>query len=225
MESEPSRPRNRAVFSLAGPVDQIRYGQVGRSRVEVGRFTYGVEAASIRQWREGASIRFGAFCSVATGLVVLLGGNHRTDWSTTFPFGHIFREELGGRGIVGHPQSRGDVSIGNDVWLGMNVTIMSGVTIGDGAVVAANSTVVRDIGPYEIWGGNPARLIRLRFEPATVARLHALRWWDCSLEAIRELAPLLSAPPDDARLDLVEAVVVRDRAERTGREIPARGQG
>lgn len=148
---------------------------------------------------------------MATGLTVLLGGNHRVDWSGTFPFGHIFVDELGGRGISGHPRTRGDVVIGNDVWLGRTVTILSGVTIGDGAVIAANATVTRDVGPFGIWGGNPAALLRPRFAPAIAARLLGLRWWDCSITAVRQLAPLLCQPPDDEVLDRIEAIVTGDR--------------
>ncbi|MFN3281364.1 MAG: CatB-related O-acetyltransferase [Tabrizicola sp.] len=211
MDPLPPAPARKAGLVLVGEVDGTRHGLVGRSRIEVGRFTYGVEAAKIRQWREGASLTFGAFCSVATGLTVLLGGNHRVDWSSTFPFGHIFVQQLGGRGISGHPQTRGDVVIGNDVWLGSNVTILSGVTIGDGAVIAANATVARDVGPYEIWGGNPAALLRPRFAPGIAARLQGLRWWDCSIKAVRQLAPLLCQPPDDEVLDRIEAIVTGDR--------------
>jgi carbonic anhydrase/acetyltransferase-like protein (isoleucine patch superfamily) len=92
----------------------------------------------------------------------------------------------------------------------MNVTIMSGVTIGDGAVIAANSTVGKSVGPYEIWGGNPARLIKPRFDEAISRRLHALRWWDCGQGTVRELVPLLSMPPDAAILDRMEEIVAHD---------------
>ncbi len=125
----------------------------------------------------------------------MLGGNHRIEWSTTFPFGHIFRDELGGENIVGHPVTKGDVIIENDVWLGNRVTIMSGVRIGNGAVVAANSTVVKEIGDYEVWGGNPAKRIKERFSREIIYDLQSLRWWDMNIETIRKIAPLLSQPP------------------------------
>ncbi|QFU08590.1 Chloramphenicol acetyltransferase [Rhodobacteraceae bacterium THAF1] len=134
-----------------------------RSSVAVGRFTYGHDRMTVRQWKESANLRIGDFCSVAKGLTVFLGGGHRTDWITTFPFGHIFAEELGGTGIVGHPTTRGGVTIGSDVWIASNVTIFSGVATGDGAVIGGNATVTRDVGPFEGWAGNPARKIRDRF--------------------------------------------------------------
>ena len=175
---------------------QTRTATVGKSRVEIGRFTYGFETAEILQWGEGACLRIGSFCSLAQGLRVFLGGNHRIDWATTFPFGHIFNETLGGQGIQGHPKSNGDVTIGNDVWLGSAVTILSGVSIADGAVIAANATVDRSVGPYEVWGGNPARFIKARFPNDVKAALLALRWWDCEVDLIRQIAPLLSRSPD-----------------------------
>jgi len=106
-----------------------------------------------------------------------LGGNHRVDWITTFPFGHIFRDELGGTEIVEHPQSNGEIIIGNDVWIASNVTIMSGIQIGDGAVIAANSMVVKDIAAYEIWGGNPAKKLKMRFSDEIIKSLLKLKWW------------------------------------------------
>ncbi len=191
---------------LEGPVDGLRRGQIGASFIEVGRFTYGLKQAEIKEWGEGAALRLGAFCSIAQGLRVLLGGNHRVDWATTFPFGHIFADTLGGVEIDGHPQSGGDVVIGNDVWIGANVTILSGVTIGDGAVIGATATVAKSVGPYEIWGGNPARLLRHRFPPEMALRLQALHWWNWPVETIQMIAPLLSRPPNAAVLDQLEAL-------------------
>ena len=143
---------------------------VGRSVVEVGRFTYGVEHIKVRQWGEGAALKIGQFFSIADNITVFLGGNHRTDWVTTFPFGHVYQDEFGHTGAVGHPATRGDVSIGNDVWIGAGVTIMSGVTIGDGAVLAANSTVTGNVVPYEI-------LAEIR--PASLKAVLMTTFWNC----------------------------------------------
>ncbi|MGN8082774.1 CatB-related O-acetyltransferase [Variovorax sp. 22077] len=173
---------------------------VGASKVSIGRFTYGFENVAIREWGEGASLRIGSFCSLASSITIFLGGNHRTEWISTFPFGHIFADELGGEGIEGHPATRGGVEIGSDVWIGHGVTIMSGVTIGDGAVLAANSNVVRNVGPFEIVGGNPAKLLKTRFTPEIRDALLTLRWWDEPSETIRMMAPHLCAAPDDNQL-------------------------
>lgn len=185
--------RKRLSFSSARP-EVEKTARVGASEVTVGRFSYGYKRIRVRQWGEGAALRIGSFCSIAGDLTVFLGGNHRTDWATTFPFGSIATDQLGGEGITGHPYSNGDVRVGHDVWLGESVTVMSGVSIGHGAVIAAMSTVVRDVGPYEIWGGNPARRISTRFEPEIVADLLDLQWWDLEIDEIRQIAPLLSQP-------------------------------
>jgi len=180
---------------------KIRKGKVGNSNIKIGRYTYGHESMVIRQWGEGASLQIGSFCSIANGLTVFLGENPRVDWITTFPFGHIFHDELGGAEIVGHPQSNGDIIIGNDVWIGRDVTIMSGLKIGDGAVIAANSTVVKDIAAYEIWGGNPAKKVKTRFSEEVINSLKQLKWWEWEVEIIKKLAPSLSQIPDAASID------------------------
>lgn len=169
--------------------------RLGNSTVSIGRYSYGFEKKNVYQWGEGASLIIGSFCSIAGGGSIFLGGNHRSDWITTYPFGHIFREELGVSRIQGHPQTSGDVIIGNDVWLGAQCVIMSGVTIGDGAVVAANAHVVKDVPPYAIVGGNPAKVIKFRFEREVIDNLLRLRWWDLPEATIREIIPQLCAAP------------------------------
>lgn len=174
---------------------QTGFGSLGNSKVEIGRFTYGLEGAGILQWGEGAGLTLGSFCSIASGVTIFLGGNHRTDWATTYPFGHIFEEILGGKEIVGHPATRGDVEIGHDVWIGHNATILSGVKIGNGAVIAANAHVSQSVQPYEVVGGNPARSLKFRFEPEVIELLQQLEWWNLPVEAIRLIAPRLSQAP------------------------------
>ncbi|RVT85997.1 CatB-related O-acetyltransferase [Inhella crocodyli] len=176
-------------------------GQAGASVVDIGRYTYGYETLQVKQWGEGEPLQIGSFCSIGQGVTVFLGGNHRVDWVTTFPFGHVFGEQLGGRDVLGHPTTNGAVVVGNDVWLGDGATIMSGVRIGDGAVVAARAVVTQDVAPYSIVAGNPARLIRHRFPPDIVERLRTLRWWDLPDAEIRKLVHRLSTPPTAAMLD------------------------
>ena len=168
---------------------------VGNSPINVGRFTYGHGNVKILQWGEGAALTIGSFCSVASDVTVFLGGNHRLDWATTFPFGHIFIEELGGTEIKGHPTTKGDVVIGHDVWIGHSTTIMSGVSIGSGAVIAANSTVVKDVMPYEVVGGNPAKVIRSRFGKEITDLLLTLEWWNLPLDVIKVINKDLSVEP------------------------------
>ena len=180
----------------------------GNSLVKVGPFTYGFENIAIKQWNEGAALTIGKFCSIAPNITIFLGGNHRTDWITTFPFGHIFTEQLGGHSIEGHPITNGEVFIGNDVWIGYGATIMSGITIGDGAVISANATVVRDVKPYEIVGGNPAKLIKKRFTEEVILLLIELSWWNLTASDIKELAPTLSTSPTQ---DLLSKLIYKYR--------------
>ncbi len=180
--------------------DVVKRSMVGASPVHTGRFTYGVNNVTLYEWGEAAALKVGAFCSFAKNITVLLGGNHRVDWITTYPFGSAFPRELTDVPVPGHPTTAGDVVIGNDVWIGQGVTIMSGVTIGDGAVLATNATVVKDVAPYEIVGGNPARHIKMRFDEETVTLLRKLSWWDLPLDEIRALIPKLCSESSPALL-------------------------
>lgn len=129
-------------------------------KVNVGKFTYGTQWINILKWQDiGLHVEIGRFCSISYGLKIYTGGNHRKDWITTYPFGHIPPSSKSILPVSGHPQSNQPVIIENDVWIGRDVTLMSGVTIGNGAVIAANSHVVRSIPPYAIAGGNPAKII------------------------------------------------------------------
>ncbi|RED18426.1 acetyltransferase-like isoleucine patch superfamily enzyme [Pontivivens insulae] len=185
--------------------DRIR--KFGESKMFVGRFTYGDNKIVVRQWGEGASATIGSFCSIADGVVFMLGGNHRVDWITTFPFGHIFRTKLGKESVSGHPTTRGDIVVGHDVWIGENSVVMSGVQIGNGAVVAAESVVTNDIAPYEIWGGNPARKIKDRFDPEIVDALLQLSWWELELDTIRKISPkLLTAPTLEGIAEIAQMI-------------------
>ena len=177
-----------------------RVGKIGKSTITLGRFTYGEQYLSILQWDEGSNLEIGSFCSIADNITIILGGNHRTDWITTFPFGHIFKDELEGANIAGHPRSNGDIIIGNDVWIGRGATILSGIKIGDGAVIAANSTVTKDVQPYEIVGGNPARVIKKRFNEKITELLLKLKWWELPVDVIKNISQNLSSQPDEAQL-------------------------
>ena len=159
--------------------------------MKIGKHTYGHNNISVLTWGEGSKLEIGSFCSIASNIKVYLGGNHRVDWITTYPFGHINQGLFNKFNGKGHPKTNGDVIIGNDVWIGSDVTIMSGVKIGDGSVLANNSHVVKDVEPYSIVGGNPAKLIKYRFEKNIIEKLLEIKWWDLSDKEINELSPLL----------------------------------
>ena len=154
-----------------------------------GKYTYG--SPTINWQNENAKLVVGNFCSIAGNVNISLGGNHRTDWVTTYPFGHINQHIFNNFNGNGHPSTKGDVIIGNDVWIGSNVTIMSGVNIGDGVVIANNSHVVKDVEPYSLIGGNPAKLIKYRFTPEQISKLLEIKWWNWDDEKINKYTPLL----------------------------------
>ena len=166
----------------------------------VGKYTYGHGDMTVHSWGEGYGLYIGAFSSIAGGCLVLLGGNHRIDRITTFPFGHIHQHTFNTHNGSGHPQSNGNVIIGNDVWIGLNVTILSGITIGDGAVIAANTTVTKDVPPYSIVGGNPGKVIRYRFDTPVIKKLLDMKWWNWSDEKINKHLVMLCSDNTEAIL-------------------------
>jgi acetyltransferase-like isoleucine patch superfamily enzyme len=166
---------------------------------DIGRWSYG--SPEILTWDEGAMLRIGAFCSIANGVSIMLGGEHRPDWVTTYPFSVLW---VHGRAFAGHPVSKGDVSIGNDVWIGREALILSGVRIGDGAVIGARAVVAGDVEPYAIVAGNPARVIRYRFSPSVISRLLGLCWWNWADDKIERLLPLMLSSDIESFLAVAE---------------------
>ena len=138
---------------------------------------------------EYQDVTIGKFCSFADSVTIFAGGEHNTDWITTYPLSEIIEN----RKCDGHPKTRGPVVIGNDVWVGSQAVIMSGVTIGDGACVGTRSVVTKDVAPYTIVAGNPARFIRKRFEDHIINELLNIKWWDWPLDKIKEAIPLLQS--------------------------------
>lgn len=160
---------------------------------EIGEFTYGVP--SILAWGENTTLKIGKFCSISTNVKIFLGGEHNTNWISTFPFNKIFSQA---KDIPGHPKSKGNVYIGNDVWIGEGVTILSGITIGDGAIIGARSVVTKNVQPYAIVAGNPAKFIRLRFSESEAVELLRIQWWNWPINKITdELNLIMSSNIDE----------------------------
>lgn len=168
------------------------------------RYTYGLENIKVKDWGEGADVKVGSFCSIADNVTIFIGGNHRTDWVTTYPFGHINQNVFPWHG-KGHPATKGDVVIGNDVWIGSGSTILSGIKIGDGAVIAANSVVVKDIPAYAIAGGNPAKVLKMRFSRKQIDKLLQNPWWELPDSRINDLIPLLCSNDIEALIAAKDA--------------------
>lgn len=175
---------------------------ITRPNIEVGDYTYYDDPNGAEQFEQNVLYHFefngdrlviGKFCSIATGVRFLMnGGNHQVATMSSYPFS-IFGSGWESAAPAAWP-NKGDTRVGNDVWIGFGATIMPGVTIGDGAVIGSLSVVTGDVPPYAIVGGNPARLIRQRFDDATIARLLALRWWEWDIARItRKVAAIAGA--------------------------------
>ena len=148
----------------------------------IGEYSYGLP--KVLHWGEDANLIIGKFCSIADNVTIFLGGNHRVDWITTYPFNKLNNEFPTATDILGHPSTKGNVIIGNDVWIGYGSTIMSGVKVGDGAVIGACSVVTKDVKPYEIVAGNPAKFIKKRFDDEVITQLLDIAWWNWPIEKI-----------------------------------------
>ena len=135
----------------------------------------------------GDTLRIGKFCSIACGAKFLFASANHTQTSvSTYPFPIFFEEwDLDIGDVTSAWDHKGDIVIGNDVWIGYEAVIMAGVTIGDGAIIGARAVVTKDVPPYTIVGGVPARDIRRRFSDDVIARLLELKWWDWPAEQIQ----------------------------------------
>ncbi len=164
----------------------------------VGDFTYIADSdfeshvTHLYEWN-GDKLIIGKFCQIAAGVeFVMNGANHQMSAVSTFPFYTLEGWNMKPPAAADLPL-KGDTVIGNDVWIGQNATIMPGVHIGDGAIIGANAVVARDVDPYSIVAGNPARLIRKRFDDEMIELLEKFAWWDKSIEEINELIPILTS--------------------------------
>ena len=135
----------------------------------------------------------GKFCSIACGAKFLFNSaNHTLKSLSNYTFPLFFEEwELDKKNVASAWDNKGDIIIGNDVWIGYEAVIMAGVHIGDGAVIAARAVVTKDVPPYTIVGGPPARKIRMRFEEETIAKLQQTQWWNWPVEKIRQSLPYI----------------------------------
>jgi chloramphenicol O-acetyltransferase type B len=204
--------RTRGAIGSAGAIDPVTgelFGAltpneaVGCGRATVGPHTYGDFRINVGRG-ERARVDIGDYCSIAFGVKFVVGGNHRPDWVSTFPFRVLWG--MPGAWTDGHPRPEGDITVGSDVWIGAEALILPGVKIGDGAVIGTRAVVTRDVRPYAIVGGIPAREIRRRFSDEQVEALLKLRWWDWPEERVREHVDLLCAPDVDALLAIADSV-------------------
>lgn len=164
----------------------------------IGKYTYGHNEITFLTFGDTEeNIDIGSFTSIAQGTKVYTtqGKGHYPYSGTTYPFGEFFRDKFF-LNVDANYYDRKPVIIGNDVWIGADVSIKAGVTIGDGAVVATRSHVIKDVPPYAMVGGNPAKLIKYRFDKEYIDQFLKLKWWDLPDEHIHAILPLLRIPPE-----------------------------
>lgn len=174
--------------------------------VQIGDYTYYDDSTAPTDFEKnnilfnypefGEKLIIGKFCQIASGTKFIMGpANHRLCSVTTYPFnvfGGAFTENTPDH--VSQLPHKGDTVVGNDVWFGRESVIMPGVKIGDGAIIAAYSVVVKDVEPYTLVGGNPARFIKKRFNDELTELLLKLKWWDFQGEKLANILPLLCDP-------------------------------
>ena len=161
---------------------------ITRPNIEIGDFTYYDDPDGVANFENnvlyhfpfiGDRLAIGKFCAIARGVKFIMNGaNHQMDGISTFPFFIFGNGWEAARPAENERPFKGDTVIGNDVWIGYDSLIMPGVTIGDGAIIAARSVVTADVPAYAIAGGNPAKVLRHRFDADGVRRLLAIAWWD-----------------------------------------------
>lgn len=170
------------------------------SRITVGEYTYFDSRIIFGLWQPEDQIQIGKYCSLAKDIIIFGSGEHITSRATTYPFVLFFAEDRPERLI--DARTKGATVIGHDVWIGLGATVMSGVKIGNGAVIGAKAVVAKDVPDYAIAVGNPAKVIRYRFNPKTVERLLALCWWNWELPKILANLDLLYQNPENWAEDL-----------------------
>ncbi len=210
-------------MALHGPSPETRFPVAGATRtaflkpfitrpnIIVGDYTYYDDPKGPEQFESNVLYHFdfigdrliiGRFCSIAAEVrFIMNGGNHATDWLTTYPF-PIFAQGWEAAMPERWPM-KGDTVVGNDVWIGYGALVMPGIRIGDGAIIASASVVTKDVAPYAIVGGNPAAFIRRRFDEGTVERLEKIRWWDWDAEKITRNVKAICGP-DVSQLEKAE---------------------
>ena len=192
-------PNPNTIHPIAGYDKEIYVKPtITNKNIIVGDFTYIADSefeshvTHLYEWNDDKLI-IGKFCQIASGVEFIMNGaNHQMNAVSTFPFYTL-------EGWEQTPPSKedlplkGDTVIGNDVWIGQNAVILPGVHIGDGAIIGANSVVGSNVEPYTIVAGNPARVIRKRFNDKLIQTMEELKWWDLSIEEINDLIPTLTS--------------------------------
>ena len=193
-----NKPNPNTIFPLPN-INTLTFVKptIKNPNIVVGDFTYFADTDFEKHVTHhydfiGDKLFIGKFCQIGAGVeFVMNGANHQMNAVSTYPF-YIFGSWDQSAPSKEDLPFKGDTVVGNDVWIGQNSTILPGVHIGDGAIIGLNSVVTRDVPPYTIVAGNPAKAVRKRFDDELIDLLLKLKWWDKSIEEINALIPLLS---------------------------------
>ena len=193
-----NKPNPNTIFPLPN-INTLTFVKptIKNPNIVVGDFTYFADSDFEKHVTHhydfiGDKLIIGKFCQIGAGVeIVMNGANHQMNDVSTYPF-YIFGSWNQSAPSKEDLPFKGDTVVGNDVWIGQNSTILPGVHMGDGAIIGLNSVVTRDVPPYTIVAGNPAKAVRKRFDDELIDLLLKLKWWDKSIEEINALIPLLS---------------------------------
>ena len=185
---------------------------VTNPNIIVGDYTYYDDFESVSNFEKNVKYHFdfigdkliiGKFCMLASGVTFIMnGGNHLVDAVSTYPFAIFGGDWSGAMDGKSYP-SKGDTIVGNDVWIGHGAVIIPGVTIGDGAIIGTKSVVTKEVAPYAVVGGNPAKEIKKRFSEDQIEQLLKLKWWDWEMERITQQLEYLTSGNVDALIQSV----------------------
>lgn len=178
------------------------YETIDSPYVQIGEYTYYAGAYSEKSFEENC-IRYlteepdkdkliiGKFCSIATGVIFNLGGSerHLKEWVSTYPFFYIFPDCHANDSYY----PKGNTIVGNDVWIGTDAIIMPGIKIGSGSIIAARAVVTKDVPPYTVVGGVPAKIIGKRFSDEDIESLLEISWWNFNIDIVKKLLPYITS--------------------------------
>lgn len=204
-------PNPNTVYPIKGYDKEIYVKPtITRKNIIVGEFTYIADfefeshVTHHYEWNNDKLI-IGKYCQIAAGVEFIMNGaNHQMNSVSTFPFYTLEGWDMNAPEQTELP-IKGDTVIGNDVWIGQNATILPGVNIGDGAIIGANSVVGKNIEPYTVVAGNPAKFLHKRFDDDLIELMLEWKWWDKSVEEVNKLIPLLT----NSNIEMVKSEIQR----------------
>lgn len=181
-----------------------------KTALDIGLVKFGISSygrPEVYYWDTDTSVIVGNYCSIARGVRFILGGEHGVNYTSTFPFTEFLEKNRNENHspeiqiqesfnqLPKHPLSKGDIIIGNDVWIGFGATVLSGVRVGNGAIIGAGAVVSSNVPDYAIVAGNPARIIRYRFGEEEISKLNQIQWWNWPETKVWDHFRLLMSEP------------------------------